>query len=71
MSENLKSKIGRKISAMKLLSNVYRVAQAAFNVESVNKTGYASDSDRILPRTKKYLKARKHFILAAGVFRTW
>lgn len=55
---------------MKLFSNVYTVTQAAFNLELVNKTGYAYDSNRMLPRRKKYLNARKHFILAAEVFRT-
>lgn len=70
MSENLKNKIRGKISAMKLFSNVYTVTQAAFNLEPVNKTGYAYDSDRTLPRRKLHLKARKHFILAAKIFRT-
>lgn len=55
---------------MKLFSNVYTVTQATFNLQPVNKTGYAYDSDRMWPRRKKYLKARKHFILAAEVFRT-
>lgn len=70
MSENLKNKVGKKISAMKLLSTVYTVAQAAFNVQPVTKTGYTCDSDRTLPRRKKYLKESKHFILAAGILRT-
>lgn len=70
MSENLKNKIMGKISAIKLSSNVYTVTQAAFNLEPAKSTGYIYDSDRMLPRIKKYLKAKKHFIFAAEVFRT-
>lgn len=53
MSENLKNKVREKISGMKLFSNVYTVTQAAFNLEPVNKTGYAYDSDRMLLGRKK------------------
>lgn len=60
MSENLNNKIreGKK-SAMKLFSNVYTVTQATFNLEPVNKTGYASDSDRMLSRRKRVSKNKK------------
>lgn len=72
MSENLKNKIREKISAMKLFSNVHTVTQAALDLEPVNKTGYAYDSDKTLPRRKKSIQKqkKKHFILAAEVFRT-
>lgn len=50
---------GRKISAMKLFSKVSTVTQATFNLESVKKTGYASDSERMLPRRKRTCKKRK------------
>lgn len=73
MSENLKKNEirGGKKSAMKLFSNVSTVTQATFNLESVKKTGYASDSERMLPRRKRlHVKRGKHFILAAEVFRT-
>lgn len=44
---------------MKLFSNVSTVTQATFNLEPVNKPGYASDSDRMLPRRKRVCKKRK------------
>lgn len=60
MSESLKNKIREeKKSAMKLFSNVSTVTQATFNLEPVNKTGYATDSDRMLPRRKRACKKRK------------
>lgn len=70
MSENLKNKKRVKISAIKPFSDVYTVTQAAFNLEPAKSTGYLCNSDRMLLRIKKYLKAKKHFILAAEVFRT-
>lgn len=45
-----------KISAMKLFSNIYTVTQAALNLESVHKTGYAYDSDRTSLGRKKVTK---------------
>lgn len=69
MPENLKIKIREeKQSAMKLFSNVSRVTQATFNLEPVNKTGFASDSDRILPR--RVSKKRKALYFGSKVFRS-
>lgn len=60
MSENLKNEIrGGKKSAMKLFSNVPTVTQATFNLQPVNKTGEASDSERMLQRRKRVCKKRK------------
>lgn len=71
MPENLKIKIREeKQSAMKLFSNVSRVPQATFNLEPVNKTGYASDSDRILLRRKRVSKKRKALYFGSKVFRS-
>lgn len=44
---------------MKLFSNVFTVTQATFNLEPVNKTGYVSDSERMLLRRKIVSKKRR------------